>query len=90
MKKEDFIKYCNEHWNVEWYEMSHALGTMEECRCPLHMTGDAIVDHIRELANDFIIDNDLDGDWFYNNFEDEEELFWALDEKWFDPKNYDE
>lgn len=39
---------------------------------------------------DWRCDNDLDGDWFYNNFEDEEELFWALDEKWFDPKNYSE
>ena len=90
MKKEEFIKYCNENWSIEWYEMARALGAMDECRCPLYMASDKITDEIRSLADDFISDNNLDEDWFTDNFEDEEEVFWALDEKWFDPKNYSE
>jgi hypothetical protein len=87
-KKKEFIKYVNENWDIEWYHMSNALGAMDECRCPLSMTGeDCIIDRIRELADDFIMDNDLDEDWFDENFEDEEEVFWKLDGKYFCAEN---
>lgn len=79
MRKKEFIKYCNENWDVPQYKVDEALHVMDECRCPLYMVDDTIVDRIRDLADDFEIDNDLSDDWFYENFDDEEEVFWKLD-----------
>lgn len=90
MTKKDFIKYCNDNWDVEWYEMAKALDVMDKCRCPLYMANESIVSRIRDLAECFIDENDLNEDWFDNKFDDEEEVFWKLDEKWFDPKNYEQ
>lgn len=79
MEKEDFIKYCNLHWNIPSYKVDEALDLMDKYRCPLRMVGDTISDKIRDLADDFEIDNNLSDDWFAENFNDEEEVFWKLD-----------
>ncbi len=79
MKKEDFIKYCNENWDVPAYKVDEALDVMDKLRCPLRMVDEVIVGHIRDLADDFELDNDLSDDWFAENFDDEEEVFWELD-----------
>lgn len=79
MEKEDFIRYCNENWDVPYYEVEKALNVMGKSRCPLGMANDTIVDRIRDLADDFEIDNNLSDDWLYENFDDEEEVFWKLD-----------
>ena len=79
MEKEDFIKYCNENWDIPYYEVEKALDIMDKCRCPLSMANDTIVDRIRDLADDFETDNNLSDNWFDENFADEEEVFWELD-----------
>lgn len=79
MEKEDFIRYCNENWDVPYYEVEKALDVMDKFRCPLGMANNIIVDRIRDLADDFETDNNLSDDWFYENFDDEEEVFWKLD-----------
>lgn len=79
MEKEDFIRYCNENWDIPYYEVEKALDVMGKSRCPLGMANDTIVGRIRDLADDFETDNNLSNDWFYENFDDEEEVFWKLD-----------
>ena len=79
MEKEDFIGYCNKNWDVPYYEVEKALDVMDKSRCPLDMANNAIVDKIRDLADDFETDNNLSDDWFCKNFDDEEEVFWKLD-----------
>jgi len=79
MEKEDFIKYCNENWDIPYYEVEKALDVMGKSRCHLGMANNTIVDRIRDLADDFETDNNLSDDWFYENFDDEEEIFWKLD-----------
>lgn len=80
MKKEDFIDYCNKYLEIPSYKIDEALCVMDECRCPLHMAGNTIVNRIRDLADEFEVENDLSDDWFYENFDDEEEVFWKLDD----------
>jgi hypothetical protein len=85
--KEKFIQYCNDNWDIVWYKMCEASGAIDEWRCPLSMVGgfaDEIIDRIAELAEEFIEENDLDPDWFENNFDNEEEVFWGLDPKFWD------
>ena len=79
MTKKDFIRYCNENWDIPSYEVEKALDVMDKRRCPLGMANDTIVDRIRDLADDFETDNNLSDDWLYENFDDEEEVFWKLD-----------
>ena len=79
MEREDFIKYCNENWDIPYYEVEKVLDIIGKCRLPLCMANDTIVDRIRDLADDFETDNNLSDDWFYENFDDEEEVFWKLD-----------
>ena len=77
--KKQFIEYCNENWDLEWYETAKALDIMDKMRCPLHIANDVVSDYIRDLADDFICENELDEDWFDNTFDDAESVFWELD-----------
>lgn len=77
--KEAFIKYCNENWDLESFETDRALAYMERYRCPLYMANMIVADHIQDLAEDFILENDLEEDWLYNNFNDVEEVFWQIE-----------
>ena len=79
MEKEDFIRYCNQNWDIPYYEVEKALDVMDKSRCPLGVANNIIVDRIRDLADDFETDNNLSDDWFCENFDDEEEVFWKLD-----------
>jgi len=72
--KKKFIKYCNENWSLPYYEVEKALDSIGK---HFGLT-DAVAGHIRDLADDFECDNDLDDDWFYENFDDEEDVFWEL------------
>ena len=52
---------------------------MEKMRCPLSMANEVVSDYIRDLADDFEIDNDLDDDWYFDTIDDEDEFFFELD-----------
>lgn len=77
--KEAFIKYCNENWDLEQFESDRALANMNKYRCPLYIANMIVADHIQDLAKDFIMENDLEEDWLYLNFNDVDEVFWQLD-----------
>lgn len=77
--KQLFIEYCNKNWDLEWYEVAKALDIMEKMRCPLSMANEVVSDYIRDLADDFEIDNDLDDDWYFDTIDDEDEFFFELD-----------
>jgi len=68
--------------NKTWTEAEEdvALEQIGRLRCPLRMTstGKSICNNIRELLESFAEENDLDTDWWSENFDDEEEIFWAL------------
>ena len=78
--RKQFIDYCKQNFNVPQYEIDKALDLMERDRCPLRMASDAIINAIRNLADDFIADNGLADDWFYKTFptEEEEEVFFLI------------
>ena len=78
-KKKQFIDYCNENWDLPSYETEKALDLMDKMRCPLSMANDAVSNHIRDLADDFEEENDLDDEWFDETFDDEEDVFMKLD-----------
>lgn len=75
MTREDFIRYCNDNWDIPHYEVEKALDVMDKSRCPLGIANNTIVDRIRDLADDFETDNNLSDDWFCENFDNEEEVF---------------
>lgn len=79
MGKREFIKYCNENLDLRSSEIDEALYYMDACRCPLRMAGGNIADRIRDLADDFEIENNLSDDWFDETFDDEDDVFWELD-----------
>jgi hypothetical protein len=78
-RKKQFIEYCNENWDLEWYESAKALDVMDKMRCPLSMANEVVSNHIRDLADDFELENDLDDDWYDNTFDNDEDVFMQLD-----------
>lgn len=73
------IEYVKEHIHgrVKDYEFERAYDIMDECRCPLDHASDTIVDAIRDLMDDYTLDEDLPEDWWYEHT-DIEDIFWEL------------
>ena len=73
------IEYVKEHIHkrVKDYEFERAYDIMDECRCPLDHASDTIVDAIRDLMDDYTLDEDLPEDWWYE-YTDIEDIFWEL------------
>lgn len=78
--KDELLQYIrdNKGWTDAMEEV--ALEQINKMRCPLRMTatGENICNNIRELLESFAEENDLDTDWWSEDFDDEEEIFWAL------------
>ena len=79
-EKEELLQYIrdNKTWTEE--EEGRALVDVDHKRCPLRMThdGSKIIDAIIELVSDFADEKGYDSDWTPEDFDDEEEIFWAL------------
>lgn len=73
--KQKLIDYCNEHWSLEQNEIDF----LELWRCPLSMVDCPAHTHLKELIEDFLFENDLDEDWFYDNFTDIDDVFYELE-----------
>lgn len=64
---------------INYDEMYHAFGIMDENRCPLYMVGNSTNDEMREYLNDWGVNHNLDEDWFEEYGDEEEALFKGYD-----------
>ena len=76
--KERFIDYCNENWRLDKFEIHKALDLMMRNRCTVGVANPTVLNHIRDLADDFARDNGLGDNWLYEEGIDEEEVFFEL------------
>ena len=76
--KTQFIDYCYKNWDLPDYEVEKALDLMNMYRCPLDFANDTVSDHIRDLADEFERENDLDDNWYFDTFDNDEDVFFKL------------
>ena len=77
--KKDLVNHIEKNWNLPSYEIDKALRNMDRMRCPLYQANSIVEEKLNELIDDFLCDNGLENDWFANNYDSVEELFWEID-----------
>ena len=63
---------CRQKIDMYDQKVEIAWDNIDKWRCPLDMAFPQLYDEIEEVVGDYIIDNDLDYDEFYEDFDIEE------------------
>lgn len=63
---------CRQRIDMYDQKVEIAWDNIDKWRCPLDMAFPQLYDEIEEVVGDYIIDNDLDYDEFYEDFDIEE------------------
>lgn len=72
---EQCVEYVHNNFNTLVYDAKYTYSQMCISNCPLYYQNPNLYGHIQDLMEDFGLDNDLEENWFDDEFIDAEDMF---------------